>query len=141
MKLVVAADAHWCARDDADETVAFFLTRRSFEKALFFGARVGRRAVDFFDVGDVAGSDTPVKRHSDGQGWPLRGEKRERMGNEAGDNGRRGTAAVKPLWGENRDELQCCNSAWKAWGKTKFGDGFGDLELFLRVLGGAGEYS
>src|SRR5258708_30449451 len=54
-----AADAHWCARDDADD-VAFF-DQALFEKALF--GEVGE-AVDFFDVGDVARRYTPVKRHT-----------------------------------------------------------------------------
>src|SRR5258708_21041341 len=90
-----AADAHWCARDDADD-VAFF-DEALFEKALF--GEVGE-AVDFFDVGDVARSDTPVKGHATaGCGF---GRKRD-DGNERALTGDEslGEAAL----GENRDAL------------------------------------
>src|SRR5258708_16547208 len=82
-----AADAQWRGRADCDD-VAFF-DEALFEKALF--GEVGE-AVDFFDVGDVAGSDTPGKRHSTAGGRFVGksggGEERARKGGE----GRRGTA-------------------------------------------------
>src|SRR5258708_23817147 len=77
-----AADAHWCARDDADD-VAFF-DEALFEKALF--GEVGE-AVDFFDVGDVAGRETPVKRDSTA-GGRLRGKSASRR-----SGGRKGEQA------------------------------------------------
>src|ERR1700730_874647 len=114
-----AADAHRCARDDADD-VAFF-NQALFEEALF--GNIGE-AVDLLDVGDVAGSDAPEKGHAAARG---RFGRKCDDGNEraiAGDESRGETAV-----GEDSDELHMQFAARMA---DEFGDGFGDLELFLR---------